>query len=285
MAPVQLIHSALQHLPRAAHVRLPTHRQPQQRPAQLLLPRRRAAPRRALRRRLPLLPYRATLEGGPAQRHHRHVPAQRRCAPSLADDVVNRVIEVSPIPAEATGPPRPRCFEFLLDPSADSEDNLLGEDGELFSWLPLKRDIPRGCWTVPVSRMVHRLRQDPDEMRLAETEDFRYAFVRAAQTIPTNPPPRALGPAEIEVVGLKEFLRATTAAGEVDLAAMDRRLDDFCRVADTIGPNWLPPPWSLPSGVERLAVMSHDEAASTPLGSLASPRRVQDSLYKDVPLA
>ncbi|GAP87902.1 hypothetical protein SAMD00023353_1601020 [Rosellinia necatrix] len=83
---------------------------------------------------------------------------------------------------------------------------------------PLVRDLVPGGWTVIVSHEEHRPRDGSECLTR-----IRYAFVRPRRQSITvdRPPPAPLGPEDLEVVGLKEFLAAM--APEVDPTAVDRR--------------------------------------------------------------
>ncbi|KAI0528439.1 hypothetical protein GGR58DRAFT_316662 [Xylaria digitata] len=135
---------------------------------------------------------------------------------------------------------------------------------------PLVQDlVPRG-WTVIVSQEIYPLPRGI----LPQQEPYyiHYAFVRPRRKpITVDHPPllERLGPEELQVVGLKEFLAITSP--EVDTALIDRRIGELQKQLAV----W----WGgLPSDMEHLSVLTQAEAAQALLHSLVEARRRKQRL-------
>ncbi|KAI0418913.1 hypothetical protein F5X98DRAFT_336684 [Xylaria grammica] len=127
---------------------------------------------------------------------------------------------------------------------------------------PLVRDLALGGWTAIVSYETYEPRGASSEF----SYHARYALTRARRQPITvdHPPPDLLGPEDLEVVGLKEFMAAT--APEVDPAAIDRRLQELHQKHATSQQEpFLPPP-------HPLSVLNQEDAAQILLGSLKASR-------------
>lgn len=166
------------------------------------------------------------------------------CPASLAADP-SSAAEVSPILAE----------NFAL-PDSFPDDTACS---------PLVRDLVPQGWTVVVSQEIYQL---PRGMLQQQEHPYyiRYAFVRPLQhpiAVDHPPPPERLGPEDLEVVGLKEFLAITSP--EVDPAIIDRRLAEVQQQLAT----W----WGNLSNVKPLSVLTQTEAVEILLDSLAEARR------------
>ena len=185
---------------------------------------------------------------------------------SLAADPLASA-EVSPILAEN--------FAILAKNLAIDDDKcyIAIDDGNCW---PRVRDLVPGGWTVIVSLdtpLDIEAIQARDRKRHAISYFIQYAFVRARQQrIVVDPPPLTPpGQDELEVVGLKDFLNAT--APEVDLAIIDRRLDDMAK--KLVGG---PYEGILPPGIEPISVLSQADAAGILLGGLEDARKVKERL-------
>ncbi|KAI1122714.1 hypothetical protein F5Y10DRAFT_253368 [Nemania abortiva] len=118
---------------------------------------------------------------------------------------------------------------------------------------PRVRDLVPGGWTALVSQELNSDTPGSDACHI------RYAFVRVRGQQPImveDPPTSLLGPDELEVIGLKEFLSIATP--DVDPSIIDVCLDNTARtiVALSIGDE----PWA--SGVEPLSVLGETDAAA-----------------------
>lgn len=183
---------------------------------------------------------------------------------SLAADPLTSA-EVSPILAEN--------FAILAQNFAIYAERIAMDNDKCW---PRVRDLVPGGWTVVVSLDTHwdiEAARSRDPERHAMSHFIRYAFVRARQQrIVVDPPPLTPpGQDELEVVGLKDFLNAT--APEVDLAIIDRRLDDIAKgLVDR------PYEGTLPLGIEPISVLSQADAAGILLGGLEDARKVKEHL-------
>lgn len=171
--------------------------------------------------------------------------------------------------------PKAQLFCFSSAPASFAVDELTSAEispilAENFAmgaerW-PRVRDLVPGGWTVIVSLEIHRnckVTKFHNDCRHPDSHFIRYAFVRACGQrivvdLPSRTPP---GPEELEVVGLKEFLKAT--APEVDLAVVDRRLHD---VAKALNSRWYQA--ALPPSIEPVSVLSHVDAVEILLDCL-----------------
>lgn len=174
-----------------------------------------------------------------------------------------------------------QLFSFSSAPSSLDADPLssaeispiLAENLALPTWLPHSnvkywlrmRDLVPGGWTVIVSQEMYRS---------SGSYYMRYAFIRPRQQgiVVDHPPLKLPSPEELEVVGLKEFLRAT--APEVDPVLIDRRLHDVAKKLASGSPYWEP----LPPDVNPLAVLSQPEAADILLEFLNDARKLKARL-------
>ena len=187
------------------------------------------------------------------------------CPASLADEALDAA-EISPIPAE----------NYALPMRTDSPHKIWE------SWARM-RDLAPGGWTVLVWVETHRNREverrGADAARPRDAHCIRYAFVRSRRgriAVDDDGPPALLAtPPELEAVGLREFLAAT--APEVDPAVVDRRLRGFVDEMDTWWGEAPPPP-----GVERLSVLTREEAAGMLLGCMEEARRVNGWLRRSM---
>ncbi|ETS73704.1 hypothetical protein PFICI_14650 [Pestalotiopsis fici W106-1] len=161
------------------------------------------------------------------------------------------------------------CFTFSSAPSSLASDpessaqvsSILCEDLSLpFSTpnhsisSPKARNlVPGGGWTVLVSQEENRVKGVWNQYRI------RFAFIRALRRsiLVDDPPSSPLGPDELEVCGLKEFLSATGV--EIDPKVVDLRLQNTAHkilaMATADGYPW-------PADVDPLSVLSHTEAAT-----------------------
>lgn len=180
------------------------------------------------------------------------------CPTSLTEDALSAA-EISPLPTE----------NYALPLWKDSPH------GQWERWARM-RDLAHGGWNVLVSEETHTNREIT---RLAMVNGksssahcIRYAFVRPRRGRIAVEAPQTR-PLELEAVGLQQFLAAT--APEVDPAVVNRRLRDLADEMDT----WpLEPP--LPPGLERLSVLSQEEAADVLLGFLEEARSVNEWLRR-----
>ena len=195
------------------------------------------------------------------------------CPASLADEALDAA-EISPIPAE----------NYALPMRTDSPHQIWE------SWARM-RDLAPGGWTVLVWVEKHRNlevekhrdleveRRGAEAWRPCRAHCIRYAFVRSRRgriAVDDDGPPVLLATLpELEVVGLQEFLAAT--APEVDPTIIDRRLRGFVDEMDTWSSEAPPPP-----GVERLSVLTQEEAAGMLLGCMEEARRVNGWLRRSM---
>jgi hypothetical protein len=186
------------------------------------------------------------------------------CPASLADDALSAA-EISPITTENYALPTRREFQ----------------QGR-WGWWARMRDLVPGGWTVLVSVEMHWNREatwdraDPAKTPLGHC--IRYAFVRPRLgriAVDDGPPAPLMRPLELEAVGLQEFLSAT--APEVDPAVVGRRLRGLADEMDT---------WRteapMPTGVERLSVLSQEEAAGVLLSFLEEARSMNEWLRRSM---
>ncbi|KAF2993710.1 hypothetical protein E8E14_002011 [Neopestalotiopsis sp. 37M] len=136
---------------------------------------------------------------------------------------------------------------------------------------PLARDLVLGDgWTVLVSQDVLSGSSGPEQYRI------RYAFVRAlSRTLKIDDPPHAsLGPGDLEVLGLKEFLSAT--ASDINPMTVDLRLQNTAQKIVAMG-SAQGVPW--PTDVDPLLVMTSSEAAAM-LPAFLEAAKIRNDKFK-----
>lgn len=186
--------------------------------------------------------------------------------PSVHDDAFNTTAQLfafSSGPASLSQADGPLSTTAAISP-------ILAESFALPVWLPHRssnhwpraRDLDPAGWTVLVSQEMPR--------GSATARYIRYALVRPRhrRILVDHPPYTPPGPEDLEVVGLKEFLRLT--APEIDSALVDRRLSELAGQIAAGGPYWKPLPPG--GGVEALAVLGQAEAAQMLLEFLGDAR-------------
>lgn len=136
---------------------------------------------------------------------------------------------------------------------------------------PRARDLAPEGWTAIVSQKKTEVAQSGSPQYL------RYAFIRARRRIVLvqDPPSAPLGPEELEVVGLKEFLSIT--APHVDPAVVDVRLEATKKMmkaeAAARGTPW-------PADTEPVSVMNQSEAAAMLLEHLGDDKERNEIFRK-----
>ena len=172
--------------------------------------------------------------------------------------------EISPIPAENFTIPT-----YLV--TGDGKESL-----QIECW-PKIRDLIPGSWTVLVLRELYVDRevaahnQRAFDYQPVKAQYVKYAFIRHRLRIEVHNLPEHLGPEELEVGGLKEFLKVT--APEVDSTLVDRRLEEATEYLAGI-----PQQARLGPGLEWLSVLEHDEAYSILSKFLRDAPKVEDNL-------
>lgn len=144
-------------------------------------------------------------------------------------------------------------------------------DGDTLASPRVRDMVPEG-WTIIVSQQMHWT------SATSYTHSIRYAFVRPRRRriVVDSPTSQPLGPEDLEVFGLREFLGITTF--EID-PSIDRRLHE---VTDRLAARPWPNSGVLPPDIEPLSVFTNAEAAESLSHFLASAREMNQRLREDM---